>query len=195
MAPKTWAPEDRPLFLDEALAAQQQQQQPTNITKHFSCVFHVAGDGRTLLGHKKTSSEFSCVGKVDGFGGRVVPGEHPRDSALRCWDAETGTTGRADTLQPVGEVIVVLKGQQPQTEVWHNHIFLIGGFAGPPRETSAMAPQWYGIEEVPYQRMWADLAHWLPRALAWRAGRPRFRGLYALEGGECVWGSLEDMHD
>ena len=33
-------------------------------------------------------------------------------------------------------------------------------------ETEEIAPEWYDIERIPYEQMWADAAHWLPRALA-----------------------------
>ena len=28
-----------------------------------------------------------------------------------------------------------------------------------------MRPEWYGFSDIPYEHMWADDPHWLPRVL------------------------------
>jgi hypothetical protein len=41
-------------------------------------------------------------------------------------------------------------------------------------ETREIAPAWYNIEAIPWDRLWADNAHWLPRILAGERVRARY---------------------
>ena len=44
-------------------------------------------------------------------------------------------------------------------------LFLIEDFKWNPTETEEMRPQWFDIEEIPYNKMWKDDKIWLPRVL------------------------------
>ena len=35
-----------------------------------------------------------------------------------------------------------------------------------PKETEEMQPQWFAVEDIPYQKMWADDRYWYPLLLA-----------------------------
>ena len=60
----------------------------------------------------------------------------------------------------------------------HCTVFLAHGCDGTAIETDEAAPFWTGVKELPYDRMWADDAEWLPLLLA---GRP-FRGRFVFDG-------------
>lgn len=53
--------------------------QPFTKVKYYTNAF-VVKDGKVLLGYKKRGFG---VGKYNGFGGKVEPGELPRDAAIR----------------------------------------------------------------------------------------------------------------
>eukprot|EP00899_Mesostigma_viride_P027396 jgi/Mesvir1/7841/Mv11776-RA.2 len=177
-----WGLHARPAYFDAARV----QHGPK---KQFTCIYHVSG-GKVLLGHKKTSSEDSCVGKVDGFGGKVQLGQDPNEQALIRWNEETATKGHRDTLKCIAEVFIVFRDK---SDVWQNYIYLLGNFDGQPAETAAMTPTWWTIAEVPYDCMWPDIQHWLPRVLTGKADEPYFRATFVYEGNTCVWGHIADL--
>ena len=46
-------------------------------------------------------------------------------------------------------------------------VAVITSWLGAPRTTTEMRdPRWYAFDKVPYDKMWPDDAHWLPRVLA-----------------------------
>ncbi|MCH8987158.1 NUDIX domain-containing protein, partial [Patescibacteria group bacterium] len=42
------------------------------------------------------------------------------------------------------------------------HVFYISSFDGEPKETEEMRPQWFSVEEIPFESMWPDDKHWFP---------------------------------
>ncbi len=46
------------------------------------------------------------------------------------------------------------------------HVFVIRGWEGEPVETEEMRPEWFSYSKIPYENMWADDIHWLPRVIA-----------------------------
>ena len=45
------------------------------------------------------------------------------------------------------------------------HIYHASSFAGEPRETDEMRPEWFELDAVPFDRMWPDDEHWYPMFL------------------------------
>jgi len=54
------------------------------------------------------------------------------------------------------------------------HAFLATRWEGEPAESREMVPAWFAFDEIPYDRMWQDDPHWLPRVLAGERLRGRF---------------------
>jgi hypothetical protein len=46
------------------------------------------------------------------------------------------------------------------------HVFLTTVFTGSPVETEEMRPEWFSVDAIPYDQMWADDKFWLPAVLA-----------------------------
>jgi hypothetical protein len=44
--------------------------------------------------------------------------------------------------------------------------FVTGVWAGTPNATAELAPRWFPVDRIPFNRMWADARLWLPRALS-----------------------------
>lgn len=118
--------------------------------------FILDGDQILLIDKKRGFGH----GKVNGPGGRLEPGESPMQAAVR------------ETREEVGLVITNLKelallqfsfasGYMLQVTV-----FITRAYSGQLTETDEARPFWVHRDAVPYGRMWADDALWLPRVLA-----------------------------
>lgn len=146
------------------------------------------GADSLLLGEKKRGFG---QGKLNGFGGKLDPGEALLAGALREMEEESGVTVPPASARHVGHLLFTFEGR-PGEEL-HVHVFAARPpFAGAPAETEEMAPQWAPVASLPFDRMWPDDAHWMPLLLAGR----RFRGVFHFRGHtEIVSSTLEEVGD
>ena len=100
-------------------------------------------------------------GNWNGFGGKVEEGETIEDSALRELKEESRVGAHKKDLEKVA-VIEFFFTDGRHLEV---HAYFIEKWEGNPVETEEMRPAWFHFDDIPYDRMWADDIHWLPRAL------------------------------
>ncbi len=125
--------------------------------------------GRLLLIRKKRGLG---AGKINGPGGRIEPGESPREAALREVREEllvsaTGVSERG-----------LLQFQFADGFSIEATVFEASGCDGEPGETGEAAPRWVPEDAIPYDEMWADDRLWMPHFLA---GRP-FHGRFLFDG-------------
>ena len=141
----------------------------------------VPGDRATLLFIVEERSERILLiekkrglgaGKVNAPGGRIEPGESPIEAALRELDEELGV--RAAGVVEMGE----LSFHFVDGYLLHCHVFRAEACIGEPIETVEAKPLWTPLAEIPFPRMWADDAIWLPMLLAGE----RFRGWFVFDG-------------
>ncbi len=118
----------------------------------------VTKEGKILLGMKKRGFG---VGRWNGFGGKVEPGESVYDAAKRELVEESGVV--AERMEEVGVLEFAFQEDSKTLEV---HIFRIELFHGEPVESDEMKPQWFGFDAIPYDQMWPDDTYWLPVFLA-----------------------------
>ena len=116
---------------------------------------------RILLGKKKRG--FGC-GKHNGLGGKVRPDEPPLSAVIREVREESGLVVSAAWLRPMGTIDLRFPFRREYDQ--HVHVFLTSMWEGQLRETNEMAPAWFPITEIPYNRMWDDDQYWLPLVLA-----------------------------
>jgi 8-oxo-dGTP diphosphatase len=118
------------------------------------------GQQQILLGRKKKGFG---AGKIMGLGGHVDAGESEAACALREVREEAGivivpssATQRATftfvfpTRPDWNAVVTVFFGQR-----WNGQI----------RESDEITPEWFDVDCIPFNQMWDDEAHWLPRVL------------------------------
>ncbi len=128
----------------------------------------VVQDGRILLIHKKRGLG---KGKINGPGGKIEPGETPRECAIRETQEELCIT-------PTGvEDGGLLHFQFIDGFSIHGYVFTATGFEGTPTETDEAIPLWFPIDDLPFDRMWEDDHTWFPHMLAGRY----FSGRYIFE--------------
>jgi 8-oxo-dGTP diphosphatase len=114
-----------------------------------------------LLGYKKTGLG---LGKIVGLGGHVEPGESPAEAAVREVKEESGIHVSVDALTELAHVTFLF----PVRPSWDMDVvvFATAAWSGTPAETEEIRPQWFPVADLPFDRMWDDATHWLPRVLA-----------------------------
>jgi 8-oxo-dGTP diphosphatase len=131
----------------------------------------VRGDppAEILLGFKKAGF---AAGKYNGIGGKVEPGEAVIEAAARELEEEVGVRVSQEDMQAVAHLTFLF----PARPEWNQtvHAFLANVWQGKPRESREMAPAWFAVDAIPFERMWQDNAHWLPMVLAGEQIRARY---------------------
>ena len=99
------------------------------------------------------------MGKINGPGGKIDPGETPGECAIREVQEELHITA----LDPVkrGELWFSMSNL-PDI---HCHVYTATQFTGTPTATDEAIPYWCEIADIPFERMWEDDSYWLPQAL------------------------------
>lgn len=129
---------------------------------------------RVLLGMKKRGFG---AGKWNGFGGKVLPHETIIEGAVRELKEEANI--KAQKIKEAGVLIFKFQGNPELLEV---HIFGVEQFKGKPTESEEMKPQWFSINEIPFEDMWPDDKYWFPSFLEGKnfKGRVLFNKLNAI---------------
>ncbi len=119
--------------------------------------------GQILLWKKKYGLG---KGYWNGFGGKIEDGETIRQAAIRELQEESGILMQENDL----ELRAILKFNWLHNPVQnYDGIVYVGKYIGDDFvETEEMLPQWWNIDEIPYEQMWEDDKYWLPSLLAWK---------------------------
>lgn len=127
-----------------------------------ACLVFLRREGEILLAMKKRGFG---VGKLNGPGGKVEPGETFAEAAAREVHEEIGVR-----VGPLTEVATLKFHMDEYDGHIMKHIlgtiFICDEWTGEPTESEEMAPALYPIDAIPYDRMWSDDIHWLPDVLA-----------------------------
>jgi 8-oxo-dGTP pyrophosphatase MutT (NUDIX family) len=133
--------------------------------------FLIRGDPpyEILLGFKKVGFG---ANKYNGIGGKVEAGEAIVVAAARELEEETGVVVSEADLRRVGHLTFIF----PAKPAWDQvvHVFLARRWQGEATESREMVPTWFGVDDIPFERMWADDLHWLRRVLEGERIRGRF---------------------
>lgn len=104
-------------------------------------------------------------GRWNGVGGKVERGESPQTAAIRETEEEIVVTPCVIVHTAELTFHYAAKRNKPLKTV-RCEVYTCDTWKGQPTETDEMAPRWFAIDEIPYERMWADDSYWLPRVLA-----------------------------
>ena len=146
--------------------------------KDRATLLFVRENDRLLMIHKKLGLG---AGKINGPGGRIEPGETPMEAAIREVEEEVCVTP-LEVCQ-WGE----LRFQFLDDYSIHGYVFTAKGYEGTPQETEEAIPLWIAIDKIPYEKMWADDALWMPLLLAGKS----FDGRFLFDGDEMLGYHLE----
>jgi len=126
-------------------------------------------EGRILLIEKKRGLG---AGKINGPGGRLEPGETPLQAALRETQEEVGLIPRVP--REAGQLFF----QFADGHSIHCVVFTAEEADGKMMETDEALPFWERLDQIPFDRMWADDEHWFPAMVAGKY----FRGYFTFDG-------------
>ncbi|KAF9210157.1 hypothetical protein BGZ49_003611 [Haplosporangium sp. Z 27] len=96
------------------------------------------------------------------FGGKVEPGETPKEGALRELEEEAGITVKPENLYKAGILLFLFENDPVGLET---HVYKAFEYEGQIQECDEMRPQWFDIADIPYDQMWEDDRVWLPKVL------------------------------
>ena len=159
-------------------------------TKEFTNCFLVrrSADDRiseVCLGMKKRGFG---MGMWNGAGGKPNDGETLIEAASREALEEFGV--RVKKIEKYGEFHFVLRREEMEARM---HAYLVNDWEGEPTETEEMAPAWFEVGNVPYEKMWKSDGEWLPLVLDGK----KTRGTYTFEreGGEVLEKEIEVVEE
>lgn len=137
----------------------------TWVPEEKAVLCYVHDSGKVLLIHKKTGLG---AGKINAPGGRIQNGETPLQAAIRETREETGIT----PIRPiqVGELSFVFTNGYSLYGI----VFVAFNFEGREFETPEAAPFWCEAHNLPFEQMWADDIHWIPRVFSGEYIKARF---------------------
>lgn len=97
------------------------------------------------------------------MGGKPEPGESPLDTAVRETREEAGVIA----VDPYHAANIRFRSEfVPALSDLYAYVFVTDTFKGKLTETNEMAPRWFRLDEIPYDKMWDDDRYWLPKVLA-----------------------------
>lgn len=101
-------------------------------------------------------------GKYNGVGGKIEPGETPEMAMIRETQEEIFVT--PTEYSKVGEIefIEFYKGNKENIVF---HLYLATKWEGEPKESEEMKPEWFKLNNIPYDKMFQDDKYWLPLVL------------------------------
>lgn len=132
----------------------------TSPLKQRSLLF-LMKDDKVLLGMKK--SGFG-QGKWLGIGGKVEIDESIEEATVREATEEIGVIPR--DIQRVATLNFYFPHVE-KPDHWNQQVcvFIAKKWDGEIRESEEIYPKWFHFNEIPFNLMWSDAIHWLPRIL------------------------------
>jgi 8-oxo-dGTP diphosphatase len=115
-------------------------------------------NGQTvLLGHKKTGFG---KGNIVGIGGKVEKGETPIEAAVR--EVEEEVFIRPSNLKLAGVMDFYFPYVDSPLD-WNQRVFVYTAksWTGNAAESNEISPQWYAMDNLPFDKMWDDNRYWL----------------------------------
>lgn len=152
-----------------------------------SLVYLLDENGRVLLGRKRRGMG---VGKWNGFGGKIEPGETMRQCAVRELREESGIQVCPEDL----ELMADLYFDQPSDGSWSHGgmVYFVRKWEGVPVLSEEMEPCWFFLEELPYQEMWEADRIWLPQLLSGKQLRGTI--LFDVDGDHVLRSLFQEVH-
>lgn len=114
---------------------------------------------KTLLVHRNARADDDHLGKYNGLGGKMEPGEDIATCMRREIREEAGIECRSMTLRGT----INWTGFGPRGEDWLGFIFRIDRFAGEPQARNPEGDlEWHAIDRLDALPLWAGDRYFLP---------------------------------
>lgn len=129
---------------------------------------------KILLGMKKRGFG---VGRYNGFGGKIKNNENIIEAAKRETLEECNL--KINNLEKIATMNFFWKNNDNHCEV---HLFKATELSGELKESEEMKPEWFNIDNLPLDKMWADDKYWMPLFLA----NKKFTGKFIFDKNDKV---------
>ena len=116
-------------------------------------------DEQILLAMKKRGFG---EGKYNGVGGKIKEGETPEQAMIRETMEEISVV--PVEYEKVG-VIKFLEYYKGKKEKVSFHLYTASKWEGDIKESEEMKPEWFNVNEIPYDKMLPDDKFWMPYVL------------------------------
>lgn len=130
------------------------------MTEKVCTLIFLVKEGQILLAMKKRGFG---ANRYNGIGGKLEPNESINAALIREAQEEIGVT-------PINYWKVAEHDftQYEEGTPWHMyvHAYLCDKWEGEPMETDEMIPEWFTLEDIPYDKMWQGDEYWLPQVLS-----------------------------
>ncbi|DAZ99274.1 TPA: hypothetical protein N0F65_005442 [Lagenidium giganteum] len=126
---------------------------------------------QVLLGKKRFGAG---EGLWNGFGGKVEPSDESiAAAAARELLEESHVRVELKDFPRKAKLSFTSEGSGEGVDV---HVYVADRFQGEPAPSDEMVPQWFDVDKIPYDRLWAPESDrlWLPHVLAGRTVRGAF---------------------
>lgn len=133
-------------------------------TQMTLCIVH--DHPRVLLGMKKRGFG---AGRWNGFGGKVMDGESVESAVKREMKEESGLD--VINIDRLGILEFTWANKKDVLEV---HVFKCKDAVGQAIESDEMRPEWFFVDEIPFEKMWPDDIYWFPIFLKDKKFRGKF---------------------
>ena len=141
--------------------------------KEYTLIF-CRRDDEVMLGMKNRGFG---VGKYNGFGGKIEAGETAVQGAIRELEEESGVI--TSSLTKIGYLVFDMESSNKLMKV---HVYETWKFEGNGVNTEEMTPQWFKVNELPYQKMWPDDPYWIPLMLK----NKKFKGQFQYSNDDTI---------
>ncbi len=141
-----------------------------SVTFTPAVVGYLRDGNRVCLGIRKKVASGLGENLLAGIGGKVGDSfEIRNETPDHAMDREACEEIRVKVLekQEMGRVRFMFSHKPPDS-AWNQDvtIYSITKWEGIPSETESIQPLWLEISELPWERMWKDNEHWLPKVLS-----------------------------
>jgi len=123
----------------------------------------ISRGGEVLLGLKRHG--FGTNLWQHTFAGKVEAGETILAAAGRELFEETGLTAQPEDLVKTALLEYEFVDSNIVPVIMQVHIYSAIRWEGTPVITEEIAPKWFNVSDIPYERMWPDNKFWLERSL------------------------------
>lgn len=141
--------------------------------KEVCVITYLFQNDQVLLIDKKTGLG---RGLVNAPGGHIEETETALEAAKREFKEETHL--EVDNLRLVGKLNFQFRDGLSE----RGYVYFADSYTGEMQETDEARPFWCPVSEIPYDKMWEDDLHWLPRALEGK----KFEGFFIFDGQTMV---------
>jgi 8-oxo-dGTP diphosphatase len=125
---------------------------------------------KVLLGERKKVSSGLGQNLIAGIGGKVGDSPEIKDETPeQAMDREANEEIVVTVLEKAdrGRVRFIFTHKSPDSS-WNQdvRIYEITKWEGVPAETESTKPIWFEASKIPWDKMWEDNEHWLPKVLS-----------------------------